>query len=128
MLKQQSGFTLIELIMVIVVLAALAVTAIPRYVDLQTEAQAGANQGVAGALASGSAINYAACAAGATPCTNGAAMDACNEVAATLTGGLPGTYTLATTALNATVGGTAPCVLTHTASGTTATFTAITPP
>ena len=127
MLKQQSGFTLIELIMVIVVLAALAVTAIPRYVNLQTQAQAGANQGVAGSLASGSAINYAACAAGATPCTTGAAMNTCDEVAATLVGGLPTGYTLPTTALSATSGGTASCVLTHTASTTTATFTAITP-
>lgn len=128
MLKQQSGFTLIELIMVIVVLAALAVTAIPRYVNLQSQAQAGANQGVAGSLASGSAINYAACAAGATPCTTGAAMTTCDEVAATLVGGLPTGYALSTTALlSTTSGGTASCVLTHTASTTTATFTAITP-
>ena len=59
MKRQQSGFTLIELIIVIVILGALAVVALPRFIDLQEDAQEAALEGVAGALASGAAINYA---------------------------------------------------------------------
>ncbi|MBU0730700.1 MAG: prepilin-type N-terminal cleavage/methylation domain-containing protein, partial [Proteobacteria bacterium] len=37
MLNSQKGFTLIELIMVIVILGVLAVVAVPKYQDLSTE-------------------------------------------------------------------------------------------
>ena len=37
---QQRGFTLIELIIVIVILGILAVTAAPRFIDLQSDAKA----------------------------------------------------------------------------------------
>ena len=40
-MKQQSGFTLIELIMVIVILGILAATAAPKFSDLQGEARVG---------------------------------------------------------------------------------------
>ena len=52
MLRNQKGFTLIEIIAVLVILGVLAAVAIPKYINLQAQAQCDADQGAIAALQS----------------------------------------------------------------------------
>ena len=68
MFQRKRGFTLIELIMVIVILGILAAVAIPKFVNLSTQANESACKSNQGAIESACAIYYASRAAvGATP-------------------------------------------------------------
>ncbi len=54
----QKGFTLIELIIVIVLLGILAVTAAPKFLNLQDDARDSVLQGIAGSIESAASVVY----------------------------------------------------------------------
>lgn len=58
--KNEQGFTLIELVIVIVLIGILSATALPRFANLTVQATTAANRGVAGGLASAASIAHAA--------------------------------------------------------------------
>jgi MSHA pilin protein MshA len=124
MKKQQAGFTLIELVVVIVLLGILGAAATARFQDLSTQAKISAASGIAGEISSGSAINFASRSLDATA---GVAITGCADFAGLLQQGAPADYTVTeTTACGGAAGTTAVCnVADDTLAAANADFTVI---
>jgi len=123
MQKSQKGFTLIELVVVIVLLGILGVSALARFQNLALEAVNATNQGIASEVTSGSSINYAAALtglAGSTDISNATGTEDCPTIgAALMTGGaLPADYfvTAGTGDCTPGAGTTFACTVGHTPS------------
>jgi MSHA pilin protein MshA len=113
-MNKQQGFTLIELVMVIVILGILAATAIPKFTNLQDDARSAAVDGLAGNLGAGSAINLAVRSIRPSAAST-VAVGNCTDVANTLEGGLTSIGAATSAAITGgaiTAGATAACTLT----------------
>ncbi len=107
MKRMQAGFTMIELIIVIVILGVLAAVAMPKFVDVSADAEGAAVKGVAGAAASAMNVNYGARKVNAA---NGSAVDNCDDAGTLMQGGMPAGYVVSGGAIAAE--GTATCTVT----------------
>jgi prepilin-type N-terminal cleavage/methylation domain-containing protein len=116
-MKNQKGFTLIEIIAVLVIVGILSAVAIPRYFNMQTDARLNAAQAALGSAASNLSLAYARCLANNTIPTAISAAGVFTGCAGVTPGTAFGDFSVA-------YGGTWPAVTITLAYGTPAWLTA----
>ena len=121
--NQSRGFTLIELVVVITILAILAAFAIPKFISLSTQARVATVNALAGTLRSGAALAHSLSMAGVTPVVmEGATVTMLNGYPDSVALGIPNavnvssdfTYTPGTTGTVGTWTAVANCTVTYT--------------
>jgi MSHA pilin protein MshB len=108
-MKKQSGFTLIELVIVVVILGFLAMTAIPKFIDLTDQAKQANIEGMAGGFATGISLARAQWEAegrpndGGTPAKNFVDYDGTTIYLTTEASGIRPGYALGTSSAIASI-------------------------
>lgn len=75
MQRKQTGFTIVELVVVIILLGILAATALPRFINVDDDAHAAAFEGVTGGLQTGISLFHAQWIADGTPAADTALVE-----------------------------------------------------
>ncbi|HET7588428.1 MAG TPA: prepilin-type N-terminal cleavage/methylation domain-containing protein [Gammaproteobacteria bacterium] len=93
-MKKQTGFTLIELVTVIIILGILAAFAVPRFIDLSTQAREASVQGMGGSVQAASALAHSVAVANGTSTITSATAITMDGQAIDMVNGYPSASTI----------------------------------